>query len=404
MGAYLVNDKRGIWLLDPRFDFMVPWFQKQFHVSDDNLTYVGSYHGPTRRGRQTVTVGGVKDGHVVFLEPEDINRRYANQLVEDTPDVIASFTGAYLPGVSPFRSILATGDIAVKANHKGWQYDLFCRHRIPTPRTWSVSNPNKLRELLAEKLSVCGKVVVKKPEFSGGYQMAVIASMEETDRYLKQVGDTDFEYLVSEYIPHVQSFSGMGIVARDGSVQWCGATEQVLYKDIVYEGLIYPPFTDQETVSEMEELIHRVGEALATEGYYGFFNVDFIFGKTGLYAVEINARFGFGTLLYACFCGESFWVAAQGTAVYPKLPESRIILGKFKGRSGRVYENLRSASDILGWYQARSGSFRTFFCGTEQPEIFKYGSFVGLFGAFLPRTASRETVLEEFWKNCLACY
>lgn len=399
-----MNDKRGIWLLDPRFDFMVPWFQKQFHISDDNLTYVGSYHGPTRRARWTVTVGGTEDGHVVFLEPEAINRRYADQLVEDVPDVIASFTGAYLPGDPLFRSILATGDIAVKANHKGWQYDFFCHHRIPTPRTWGVLTPNKLLEFLAEKLPVCGKVVIKKPEFSGGYQMTVIASMEETNRYLKQVGDVDFEYLVSEYIPHTQSFAGMGIVARDGNVQWCGATEQVLYQDLVYEGLIYPPFADQETVSEMRELTRRVGEALAAEGYYGFFNVDFIFGKSGLHATEINARFGFGTLLYACFCGDLFWAAVQGTAVDPLLPESRVILGKIKGRPGRVYENLRSVSDILGWYQTRSGSFQTFFCGTEQPETFEYGNFIGLFGAFLPRIASRETVLEEFWKNCLAYY
>jgi len=399
-----MNDKRGIWLLDPRFDFTVPWFQKQFYVSDDNLTYVGSYHGPTRRVRRTFTVGEAEDGYVAFLEPEDINRRYADQLVKDAPDVIASFTGAYLPGDPPFRSILATGDIAAKANHKGWQYDLFCRHRIPTPRTWSASNPHKLREFLAEKLSVCGKVVVKKPELSGGYHMAVIASMEETDRYLKQIGDSNFEYLVSEYIPHAQSFAGMGIVVRDGSVQWCGATEQVLYQDLVYEGLIYPPFADQETVSEMEKLTRRVGEALAMEGYYGFFNVDFIFGKSGFHAVEINARFGFGTLMYACLCGESFWAAVQGAAVDLKLPKSRLILGKLKGRPGRVYENLRSVSDILDWYHARSGSFRTFFCGTEQPETFRYGSFIGLFGAFLPRTASRKTVLEEFWKNCLACY
>ena len=399
-----MRDLRGVWLLDPRFDFLLPWFCRECNISDDNVTLVGSYHGPSRRGRNTVTIGDTQQGHIFYLEPEEINRRFAAQFKQDMPDVVAAFSGAYLPADPPFRTFLATGEIAVKANHKGWQYDFFLRHGIPTPKTWSASDPASLRRLAAEKLEAHGRLVVKTPELSGGYQMAVVTSAEETDRWLEQAQRESAAFLVSEYIPHTQSFSGMGLVTREGAVHWICATEQVLYSDLSYEGMIYPPFAAPETVGEIERLTCRIGEGLSAEGYFGFFNVDFIFGDAGLQAVEINARFGFGTLFYACACGASFWAAVQGAQIGLDLPESRMILGKIKGRHGRVYQNLKSESDILRWYRSKTGRFQTFFSGTEAPERFDGGSFIGLFGAFLDSAASRDAVLDEFWKSCLAWF
>ena len=55
-------------------------------------------------------------------------------------------------------------------------------------------------------------------------------------------------------------------------------------------------------------------------------------------------------------------------------------------------------------YAAKKGNFQTFFCGKACSETYNYGSFIGLFGKFLPMDASREPVLAEFWKKCLANY
>ena len=96
--------------------------------------------------------------------------------------------------------------------------------------------------------------------------------------------------------------------------------------------------------------------------------------------------------------------AVQGAQIGLDLPESRMILGKIKGRHGRVYQNLKSESDILLWYRSKTGRFQTFFSGTEAPERFDGGSFIGLFGAFLDSAASRDAVLDEFWKSCLAWF
>ena len=402
-------ERKAVWLLDPRFDFLIPGFLKHFQIEENNLTLVGSYHGPTRAGWKTGTVGDSQLGHVVFLEPEDLNRRYAPQLEQDAPDVVAAFTGAYLPESPSFETVLATGKIAVDANNKAWQDRCFRRYDIPTPESQTSEGKEALLDCAADMLKRHEKLVIKLPELSGGYQMRIVESVSDAEEYYDALPEAlPRKFLVSAYVPHSQSFAGMGIVTRSGRVHWCGATEQVLYQDLAYEGLISPPFADQETIKELKRLTVLAGRGLAAAGYYGFFNVDFIYvpleAKHRVQAVEINARFGFGTLLFACACGEDFWENVDGEKPPPMLPEQRLILGKYKGRMGRTYEGLLPESDILQWYQRESGEFSSFFCGTEAPETYDYGSFIGLFGRFLPLDLPRETALEEFWKRCLAYY
>ena len=404
-------ERKAVWLLDPRFDFLIPGFLKHFQIEEKSLTLVGSYHGPTRAGRNTVTVGDSQLGHVVFLEPEDLNRRYAPQLEQDVPDVVAAFTGAYLPEAPGFETVLATGKIAVDANNKAWQDRFFRRYDIPTPESQRAEGKEALLDCAVDMLKRHEKLVIKLPELSGGYQMRIVESVTKAEEYYDALPEAlPRKFLVSAYVPHSQSFAGMGIVTRSGRVHWCGATEQVLYQNLAYEGLIYPPFADSETAKELERLTEIAGRGLASAGYYGFFNVDYIYSpfdaKNKVQAVEINARFGFGTLLFACACGEDFWPVVQGQKELPKFeqPEQRLILGKYKGRMGRIYQGLKPESDILQWHKSESKRFSTFFCGTEAAETYDYGSFIGLFGAFLPPTASRDEILEEFWERCLAYY
>lgn len=399
--------KKIIWMLDQRFDFLLPWFTEHYNISLDDILFVGSYHGAAREGLNTKVIGNVLKGHITFLEPEDINRLYASELELDKKTLIIPFTGAYLPASPNLTVPIATGQIAIDANNKKWQYAFFERLSIPTPRTLSLEDSTKLKEKVWELLKEHDKLVIKRAESSGGYRMYSITSVKElsTEELQPEPGDLRGEVLISEYLQHEQSFAGMGVVSKDGQVHWCGATEQVLYFNHAYEGLIFPPYLGKDKQALLEKLTVQVGRALAKEGYWGFYNVDYILSGKELYAVELNARFGFGTLLFALTQGKDFWSAAtKGTIQPSKTLKYRLLLGKLKGREGRVYEKLTVQGDIVQWFQNGEGEFCIPFCGVNAPETFTYGSFIGLFGTFLPEGSEREEALQHFWRRCLQEY
>lgn len=396
--------EKVVWLLDPRFDFLLPWFSAYYHIPQEDILFVGSYHGATQRGYNAKAVGNIPQGHVVFLEPEDINRRFAADAPFCQKTLVIPFTGAYLQSSEKLFSPVATGQIAIDANNKWWQYRFFQELNIPTPKTWRVNDTTQLADQVKTLLGTYNKLLIKKAEMSGGYQMCSITSLAELSSYCISLTPEHGELLISEYIPHEQSFAGMGIVGKDGQVHWCGATEQVLYQDYAYEGLIWPPYLSDESLREIENLTREIGKALARNGYFGYYNVDYILSSGKLYAVEVNARFGFSTLLFALSCGEDFWhIVTEGSDHLCKAP-NRLILGKIKGHGGQEYTRLSSQSDIVQWFQNGYGEFRTMFCGTESPEVFDYGSFIGLFGAFLPANVDHEDVLRLFWSRCLQEY
>lgn len=395
-----------VWLLDQRFDFLLPWFEKEYGIPRKDILFVGSYHGNTRKELKRVTVGSPSDGHVSYLEPEDINKLYADRITADKKTLVVPFSGAYLPSEKNVISFIATGKIAVDINNKWWQYGFFCKIGVKTPRTWRAENHSQLLGLTQTLFSQCESLLIKKAELAGGYKMKIVSSVEAVSDYCGMQKE-DFlksEFLVSEYIPHKQSFSGMGIIGRDGKIAWCGATEQVLYNGLAYEGLIWPPYLDGEGLYDIKNITLKVGKELSKCGYYGYFNVDFIQGKDGMYAVEINARFCFSTIFYACCCGEKFWRTVQGEEAIVSRVDGRLILGKIKGREGRSYSKLADQSDILEWFNGGRGGFRSYYVGTDEPECYDYGSFIGLFGEFLPKDTSRDDALGLFWDRCLQQY
>lgn len=396
-----------IWMLDQRFDFLLPWFTEHYNVSLDDILFVGSYHGAGREGLNTKVIGNVLKGHITFLEPEDINRLYACELEQDKKTLIIPFTGAYLPTSPKLTVPIATGQIAIDANNKKWQYAFFEHLNIPTPKTWCFEDSSQLKEKVWELLKEHDKLIIKRAEASGGYRMYSITSVKElrTEEVQPEPGDLRGEVLVSEYLQHEQSFAGMGVVSKDGQIHWCGVTEQVLYNNHAYEGLIFPPYLDKGKQALLEKLTVQVGRALAQKGYWGFYNVDYILSGKELYAVEINARFGFGTLLFALTQGKDFWRAVTEGITQPgQTLKCRLLLGKLKGREGRIYEKLTANGNIVQWFQNGEGEFGTLFCGVNGPETFTYGSFIGLFGAFLPKKVEREEALQHFWRRCLEEY
>lgn len=395
-----------IWLLDQRFDFLLPWFEKEYHISRKDILFVGSYHGNTRKELKKVTVGNLPDGHVSYLEPEDINKMYAGEIAADQKTLVVPFSGACLPSTENVKSFIATGNIATDINNKWWQYGFFCEIGVKVPKTWRAENCSQLLELTQTLFDQHESLLIKKAELAGGYKMKIVSSIEDVYEYceMQEKDFLDGEFLVSEYIPHEQSFSGMGIISRDGKTIWCGATEQVLYNDLAYEGLIWPSYIGDAGLDDIRNIILKVGKRLSERGYFGYFNVDFIQGTDGMYAVEINARFCFSTIFYACCCGEKFWKAVQGEEVIECQANGRLILGKIKAKEGKSYSKLADKSSILEWFNSGTSGFQSYYVGTDEPEYYDYGSFIGLFGEFLPKDANRDDALRLFWDKCLQQY
>lgn len=433
--------KHYYWLLDQRFDFLIPWFQAYFGIEErKDIAFVGSFHGSSRKVREWegVTkelVGKSLDGEPVYigqdaesdeaqwLEPDDINRAYGNRIQDNA--FAAAFTGAGLPEC--VDSFILTGAVAAKLNNKWEQYQLLSnREGILTPKTVRIDQEEyeaaKRKEALKKEVSFmrssagCGKVILKRPDLSGGFRMQVIADDRDFEKYCSLSGGEALkgQLLISEYIPHEQSFAGIGIVGRQNGrpeVSFCGITEQVLYHELAYEGLIWPPFWNTESgrsvqagKDEIENITGKIGWILAEQGYFGFYNVDFVEEEnTGrMYAIEINARFGFSTLLYALYCGkDSFFDAVLGRRP-PVMDENssdgaRRLLGKIKGIPGKSYRDLSNMSDIESWF-ADKGRFRACYL---REEVYKYGSFAGLFGETISMEVDRRTAIARFMDSCL---
>lgn len=404
-----------IWLLDQRFDFLIDSYKSEYNVKSNDICVVRSYDGRNISKYRVHLVGSVPEGEIGFLEPEQINRLISPELtriVKDRQLQLVPFSGAYLPSGNNVESIISTGRVAEKFNSKWTQYNFFKERDIKTPETWYVRNIEELRILAKQLLGEHEKLVIKKDELSGGYMMGSVTSEVQIEEYCDRLNEDakNNEFLISRYVVHEQSFAGMATVGKDGKVRWCGITEQVLYRDFAYEGLIWPPFAMPIEIDQIKRITLNVGEGLRDQGYFGFYNVDFIKGEDGIFAVEINARLGFGAILYGASCGTSFWKAIQGQ-IKMELPQKpadgkRIILGKIKGEYDRNYSGLkRQDSSIYKWFSGQTSSFKTFYAGTgESEETFKYGSFIGMFGERLDGKLGRKDVLRKFWNVCLSQY
>ncbi len=401
-----MNQKKVYWLLDSRFDFLLPSFMHETGVQKQDIVLVNSYHGKSRTGWNKIFIPFETEQSVVQMEPDDMNRFFSKLLPLDKKATVISFSGAGLPQNENLFSMTATGKIAETCNDKWWQYNQFAKIQVPTPKTYLYHGFSSARNQLDNLLEKHKKLIIKKPSLSGGYQMSVLSSEEDFKRYWARTQEEDNgqELLLSEYIPHRQSFAAMGVVRRDGgSVFIPIITEQVLYRQIAYEGLLFPAFLDEAQKDQIRQMTDKIGKMLGENGYYGFFNVDFVLAEDNqLYAVEINARWGFGTILAACMYGKHFWKAVQGIGTEEiRYPQKCLAIGKIKAKMGRTYAGLESYSSITEWFEREEGSFRTFFCGTDEPEKFVYGSYIGVFGEFFAEEEDRMEVLEKFWGNCM---
>lgn len=395
------------WLLDVRFDFLLDSFVREFELDEQDIILVNSHHCDARKKWRKIYIPCEKE-NVNLLEPDEINRIFAEKLQLNCRHLIISLSGAGIPRSDNIVSLTSTGRVAELCNDKKWQYELFKECGVKTPDTYRYASLNDVKENFGLLLGKYEKVVIKRPRLSGGYMMDVLDSDAGLADYCKRIQKSDIgqDFLVSAYIPHRQSFASMGVVRKNGEVISVPiVTEQVLYREVAYEGLIYPPFLDDCYLEEMEETTVRIGKELGRRGYFGYFNVDFILADSQMYAVEINARLGFGTILAGCLYGDKIWKVLQGVCGdRVENIQKRLVIGKIKGKEGKAYSNLKSESEITEWFERGEGRFRTFYCGTDEREVFEYGSFIGLFGEFFSLDDPREKVLGRFMEGCLEYY
>lgn len=396
------------WLLDCRFDFLLPSFMREYDIEEKDIIFVQSYHGKMRSQRRTIHLLPNNRQAVYLMEPDDVNQNFIKYLNFEHKSLVISFSGSGLPQSENLVALTAVGQVAELCNDKWWQYKFFQKSHVVTPDTYRFHDFSEMESMFPELRKKYQKVIVKKPRLSGGYRMAVLSSSRELKFYRQRLDrlSQETEFLMSEYIPHRQSFAGMGVIRQDGEVFFIPiVTEQVLFQKVAYEGLIFPPFLETEKITEIRELTTSIGRKLGQAGYYGYYNVDFVLGEKGFYAVEINARLGFGAILAACIYGNRFWGVLQGRCM-EEIPYDgkRLILGKVKGREGRSYGNLKSFSDITDWFGKKKGFFETYYCGSGEPELFEYGSYIGVFGEFFEMDVLRESVLNRFWERCIKWY
>lgn len=406
---------RIYWLLDCRFDFLLPSFERTFGIKLDDIIFVNSYHGNARQGYRTVTISAAvpvsmsaKEGNSVWLmEPDEINCAFAETLEPCGRNLAVSFSGAGLPQSDHLITLTAAGEVAGMCNDKWWQYHFFRQCGLPTPATYEYHTLEEVERECASLLERHQRIVLKKARLSGGYLMKVLTREADLEEYRQNFdgAGANGRYLVSAYIPHQRSLAGMGIVQKDGSVTFIGTTQQVLYEEVVYEGLIFPTFLDADGEAEIARITTDIGKGLWRYGYYGFFNADFIQQEDRFYVIEINVRFGFGTILAACLYGDDFWKVLCGSGSDPMRYEGkRLAIGKVKGRQGRTYCGLRSHSNITVWFRSQEGEFETFFCGTGEPELFEYGSYIGVFGLFFEQGESEERILHKLKSTGVKLY
>ena len=84
------------WLLDVRFDFLLPIFMKEYGIEEQDITLVGSYHCKSRERWRKIYIPCEKE-NVNLLEPDDINLIFARKLRLDRKNFIISLSGAGIP-------------------------------------------------------------------------------------------------------------------------------------------------------------------------------------------------------------------------------------------------------------------------------------------------------------------
>jgi|GEM_PF-4577736 len=391
------------WIFDQRFDFLLEMFVSYLkrHGLEAKPIQILSYNAKNAAWKIVPLGVGANKEDFRVNEPSDVNR-YFEEFIADTGSysenlvVVASFTGENLRKHSNTVHLTSVSPQADLLNNKLSQYELMRKHNYPHVQQMVCKDLYCLKENHDALQKRFCSYVIKFPDCSGGYLMSHIKNQDDLDQFIMEYGCyvQDKVVLVSGYQKHIMSVSGFGCVYENGDVHYFGASEQILYDEYKYAGLVYPAFLSEKQTILIKDETMRAGQLLREEGYHGFFNVDLLMLEDGcLLPVEINARFGFSLLLFGClYQNQCFDVLLDGKECTPIQTKERIVICKLKGTFGVSIGDVPSSGDLISFYNGDVDYFEEIYCRNAN---YAYGSFIGIGGLRFEVNEAREVVLSR---------
>ncbi|NQU79638.1 ATP-grasp domain-containing protein [Candidatus Woesearchaeota archaeon] len=177
-------------------------------------------------------------------------------------------------------------DLFTRFDNKLHQRHIVEELGIPVPRGRTVDSFEELVKTYKEDFN--GDAFIACANGFGGNGTEPVSCLDDILYSRKIKGKNEF--IISELLNLGSSPCSLGIVANDDEVLVASIADQLM-DGVNYGGTVYPSAAGMKKVKEMEEYTEKIGKHLGSEGYRGFFGVDFMIdSKDNLYFVEINPR------------------------------------------------------------------------------------------------------------------
>ncbi len=415
------------WVFDPRFDPLLDEYQRyreSLYPERQVPIIVRSFECLKKPPGPMIVMGRGTADEIYQEEPEDLNFALSGYLrnsdefrllVERQGSIdVVSFTNERLSPLPQLNIFGAAPAVADRLNSKTYQHALFQREGVRQPRAVSLSSFREVRAHYTTIHSDLGHFLLRPAYSAGGWKSSLITSPEELESYRTRIPPSDLEgpFLASEFIETVSAPAAWGIVTRGGAVMPLGVCDQIL-NGFRFMGDIYPSFLPSGTQRELLAITQTIGDAIASEGYRGFYGVDFITGKDGgIFTTELNARFTFGVLILVESISGNLFTAMESDAAHSvsrmngllPLPTERTLLFKLPTRNPQApIED--AGTDLNPICVGNSGSTAPLTSRAEAywPEritTIRCGSYRGLATARFSLSTDYPAVLSHFQMEC----
>jgi phosphoribosylaminoimidazole carboxylase (NCAIR synthetase) len=234
------------------------------------------------------------------------------------------------------------------------------------PPGWTAETVDEFARLIPEASALLGtgrKVVVKEAFGVSGKGLQVIDSVQRLERLHRMIakqadrtGDQRIAFIVESWVDKQTDLNYQCTVGLDGRASF-DFVKEALTERGVHKGHIMPARLTTEVHDEVVTAAERIGERLATDGYYGVVGVDALLDTEGrLYPViEINARNNMSTYqarIQERLLAPGWWAMARH---YPMRLSGPVGFGEVQaalgdrlltapGRSGLVVNNFATVN------------------------------------------------------------
>jgi hypothetical protein len=177
-----------------------------------------------------------------------------------------------------------------------------CDHnRVRRPQNWHAHTLSELSIVLRAAAGFADRLVVKSDRSAGGAGVFVLESFKiKTSGFSADMLSADGynsphiapPFIVEAFVPHRFSPTADAFVASDGTILATDVAAQRLFADRYYTGFASQRSgTHSAWHQEALAAVSDVGARLASLGFVGWFNLDFVVDAYGVpFVVEINPR------------------------------------------------------------------------------------------------------------------